>query len=165
MVKMLSAALFAAVSSAALAQTQPGLTPPDDGPIVGGPAPTVGGIESRPLRALSQCDDLIGLQRERCLQAESAARGSTAVAEGPGTQIRAGPPLTQPPAPAAERDRQRCEARPGAEKERCLKDLRAAAAADEKARGPGAVGGSTGGGTSAAGGPSVPGAPSGALSR
>jgi hypothetical protein len=89
------------------------------------------------------------------------ALAGSAFAEGPGTQIRAGPPLTQPPAPAAERDRERCQALRGEEKERCLKDLRAAATADEKARGPGAVGGST----SAAGGPSVPGAPSGALSR
>jgi hypothetical protein len=113
MLKIVSAAVLAAISSSALAQTQPGqttpsitasqtpgimssqtpavapsqtpsVTPPGDGPVVGGPAPTVGGIESRPLGALSQCDDLIGLQKEQCLQAESAARGGTA----PGTAPR-----------------------------------------------------------------------------
>jgi hypothetical protein len=113
MLKLVSAAVLAAFWSAALAQTQPGqttptitpsqtpsnassqtpavtpsqtpsVTPPGDAPVVGGPAPTVGGIESRPLGALSQCDNLIGLQKEQCLQAESAARGGTA----PGTAPR-----------------------------------------------------------------------------
>lgn len=112
MMKILSTATFVVLSACAQAQTQsgpttPGATPSQptavpqnpattttapasgatapagDAPVVGGPAPSVGGIESRPLGALSQCDNLIGLQKEKCLQAESAARGSTAPAATP----------------------------------------------------------------------------------
>lgn len=88
------------------------------------------------------------------------------LAEGPGTQIRAGPPVLQRPAPPpAERDLERCQKLSGEEKDRCLKNLRAAAAADERSRGSGAIGSSTGGSSGAAGGASGPAAPGGATSR
>lgn len=67
-------------------------------------------------------------------------------ADGPGTRIRAGtgtPP--QPTTPAAERDLQRCATMRGEEKERCMKTVRAAAAAEEKRRGPEATGAASGG--------------------
>jgi hypothetical protein len=71
-------------------------------------------------------------------------------ADGPGTRIRAGsgaPP--QPTTPAAERDLQRCAAmRDAEEKVRCMKSVRAAAAAEEKRRGPEATGAASGGSAS-----------------
>ena len=121
--------------------------------IVGGPAPVAGGIESRPLGSLEPCDHVAFAERSKCLQQ---------VADGPGTQINATPtvPLTTPqPDPAAQRALERCDTLRGEEKERCAKDAKAAAAAEDKDRGAGAVGAATGGSSA---GPSVPGAPAGA---
>jgi hypothetical protein len=81
-----------------------------------------------------------------------------ASADGPGSRIGIGPPL-QTGRSGAERDLQRCEAMRGEDKDRCMKNLRAATAADEKApRGPEATGsgsgaGGTAGGTSSGGAP------------
>ena len=108
--------------------------------IVGGPAPAVGAIESRPLGSLEPCENVAFAERSKCLQQ---------VADGPGTQINAAPtvPLTAPPQPdpAAQRALERCDTLRGEEKERCAKDAKAAAAAEEKLRGPESVGaGATG---------------------
>ena len=105
--------------------------------IVGGPAPVVGGIESRPLGSLEPCEHVAFAERSKCLQQ---------VADGPGSQINATPtvPLTTPtppqPDPAAQRALERCDTLRGEEKERCTKDAKAAAAAEEKLRGPESVG-------------------------
>jgi hypothetical protein len=72
-------------------------------------------------------------------------------ADGPGSRIGIGPSL-QTGRPAAERDLQRCQAMRGEEKDRCMKNLRAAAAADEKARGPEATGAAPGAGSGTASG-------------
>jgi hypothetical protein len=58
----------------------PGVTPPGNAPIVGGPAPVVSGIESRPIIGLSQCENVLAADREKCLQDERAAAGNTAPA-------------------------------------------------------------------------------------
>jgi hypothetical protein len=84
-------------------------------------------------------------------------------ADGPGSRIGIGPPL-QTGRPAAERDLQRCQAMRGEEKDRCMKNLRAAAAADEKARGPEATGAGPSAGSGTAGGTSS-GTSSGAAPR
>ena len=73
-------------------------------------------------------------------------------ADGPGTRIGTGPAAPQPRSSAAERDLQYCETMRAEQKERCMKAVRAAAAADEKPRGPEATGsgtttGASGGGT------------------
>ena len=77
------------------------------------------------------------------------ALAATAHADGAGTRIRAGPDLQQPPNRAAARDLDRCDTLRDAEKERCKKAVRAAAAADEKPRGPEATGMGSGAGASA----------------
>jgi len=79
------------------------------------------------------------------------ALSTASFADGPGTRIRTGPAAPQPKSPAAERDLQRCEAMRAEEKERCMKTVRAAAAADEKPRGPEASGSGTTTGTSGGG--------------
>jgi hypothetical protein len=70
---------------------------------------------------------------------------TAAWADGPGTRIRAGTGTPQPTTPAAERDLQRCATMRDKEKERCMKTVRAAAAAEEKRRGPEATGAASGG--------------------
>jgi hypothetical protein len=70
-------------------------------------------------------------------------------ADGPGSRIRAGPPAPQPASPAAERDLQRCDTLRDQAKQRCLRDVRAAAAAEEKNRGPEATGAGSGAGSGA----------------
>ena len=113
MLKILGAATLLAFASASLAQTaQPGqttpnvapsqtpyvtpsqtpavtpsqtpsVTPSTGAPIVGGPAPTVGGIEQRPLTGLSRCENLLALERDKCLQDErNAATGATTTTPG-----------------------------------------------------------------------------------
>lgn len=72
---------------------------------------------------------------------------AAASADGPGSRLRAGPPAPQPVGAAPkDQDLQRCEAMRAEPKARCLKDLRAAAAADGKARGPEATGAGSGAG-------------------
>jgi hypothetical protein len=60
----------------------PSQTPSDaplvGAPVVGGPAPAVGGIESRPIGGLSQCENMIGMDKEMCMQRERAGAGGTA---------------------------------------------------------------------------------------
>jgi hypothetical protein len=128
MPKILCAALLLALSAGTSAEETTQV-------IVGGPAPLVGGIESRPLGSLDPCENVAFAERSKCLQQ---------VADGPGTQIRAAPtvPLTTPPQPdpAAQRALERCDTLRGEEKERCAKDAKAAAAAEEKLRGPESVG-------------------------
>lgn len=70
---------------------------------------------------------------------------SASLADGPGTRIRAGSGTPQPTTPAAERDLQRCAEMRDERKERCMKAVRAAAAAEEKRRGPEATGAAAGG--------------------
>ena len=77
------------------------------------------------------------------------AFAAASYADGPGTQIRAGPDLQQPPNRAAARDLDRCDTLRDEEKGRCKKAVRAAAAADEKQRGPEATGVGSGAGASA----------------
>jgi hypothetical protein len=74
-------------------------------------------------------------------------------ADGPGTRIRAESDRPQP-ASAAEESAKRCETLRDEAKERCLKQLRAAAAAEDKKRGPEASGAGSGAGTGAASGTS-----------
>ena len=85
----------------------------------------------------------------RLLWAALLATSSVVFADAPGSRIRAGPPDPQPgsaaaQSPAAQRDLERCQAMQGEAKERCLKNLRAATAAEEKKRGPEAIGAGSG---------------------
>jgi len=97
--KMLTTAAMITMASASFAQTQPGqttpsvapsetpavtpsqtpavtpsqtpsVTPSTGAPIVGGPAPAVGGIEERPVAGLSKCENMLAFEREKCLQDE-----------------------------------------------------------------------------------------------
>ena len=77
------------------------------------------------------------------------AFAAASYADGPGSRIRAGPELQQPPNRAAARDLDRCDTLRDEEKARCKKAVRAAAAADEKPRGPEATGMGSGAGSSA----------------
>ena len=63
---------------------------------------------------------------------------AVAVADGPGTRIRATPEPPQPAGPV-DKDLQRCESMVGSQKERCLRSLRSAARGAERAphEGPG----------------------------
>jgi len=136
MLKILGAATLLAFASASLAQTaQPGqttpnvapsqtpyvtpsqtpavtpsqtpsVTPSTGAPIVGGPAPTVGGIEQRPLTGLSRCENLLAFERDKCLQDErNAATGATTTTPGattttPGATTTAPDATTTAPAAA-----------------------------------------------------------------
>lgn len=63
---------------------------------------------------------------------------AAAWADGPGTRIRAGSGVLQPPQPQTKR----CDGLRGEARDKCLKDARKITAADERTRGPGSVGGS-----------------------
>jgi hypothetical protein len=63
---------------------------------------------------------------------------AAAWADGPGTRIRAGSGVLQPPQPQTKR----CDGLRGDARDKCLKDARKITAADERTRGPGSVGGS-----------------------
>jgi hypothetical protein len=91
------------------------------------------------------------------------AFAAASYADGPGSRLRAGPDLQQPPNRAAARDLDRCDTLRDEEKERCKKAVRAAAAADEKPRGPEATG--MGSGASASAGTSGGGAVGSAAPR
>ena len=78
---------------------------------------------------------------------------AASAADGPGSRIRATPSPSQLPSDT-ERDPQRCARLGGEAKERCLKDARAAAAADVRTRGPESVGGASGVGNGATSGTS-----------
>jgi hypothetical protein len=73
-------------------------------------------------------------------------------ADAPGSRIRAGPLPPQPKETIDEK--RRCETLREEAKERCLKDERAAAAAEERKRGPEATGAGSGAGSGAASGTS-----------
>ena len=87
---------------------------------------------------------------------------AVAIADGPGTRIRATPALPQPIGPA-DRDFQRCESMSGEQKERCLRALGAAENSASRAPhqgpsperpGPEATGGGSNAGTGASSGTS-----------
>jgi hypothetical protein len=63
---------------------------------------------------------------------------AVAIAEGPGSRIRATPAPPQPAGPV-DKDLQRCESMDGAQKERCLRGLRSATRGAQRAphEGPG----------------------------
>ena len=63
---------------------------------------------------------------------------AVAWADGPGTRIRAGSGVLQPPQPQTKR----CDGLRGEARDKCMKDARKITAADERTRGPGSVGGS-----------------------
>lgn len=63
---------------------------------------------------------------------------AAAWADGPGTRIRAGSGVLQPPQPQTKR----CDGLRGEARDKCMKDVRKITAADERTRGPGSVGGS-----------------------
>src|SRR5688572_7862799 len=81
---------------------------------------------------------------------------AAALADGPGSRLRAGPPAPQPAgrdtAPA-ERDAQRCEALRGDERSRCFRELRRAmnapASAPHAGPGPESTGAGSGAGSGA----------------
>lgn len=85
-------------------------------------------------------------------------------ADGPGSRIRANPSFPQP-REAIENSANRCEGLRAEEKERCLKDQRAAEAANEKRRGPEATGAGSGAGSGASSGTSGGGTFGGAAPR
>ena len=62
---------------------------------------------------------------------------AAAWAEGPGTRIRAGSGVLQPPQPQTKR----CDGLRGEARDKCMKDARKITAADERTRGPGSIGG------------------------
>lgn len=74
-------------------------------------------------------------------------------ADGPGSRIRATPSGSALPSDEQKQSR-RCESLRGEAKERCMKDARAAAAADQRTRGPDSTGGASGAGTGATSGTS-----------
>jgi hypothetical protein len=124
MFKTLSATALLALASASFAQTQPGqtrpsitpsetpavtpsqtpsVTPSYGAPIVGGPAPTIGGIEARSVGGLSQCENMLAFEREKCLQDEragGAATGGTAAGAGTTAPQTAAPGMPQTATPA-----------------------------------------------------------------
>jgi hypothetical protein len=55
-------------------QQTPSPVPPGTAPILGGPPPTLG---ASPVGGLSPCENMIGAERDKCLQADSAAAGGT----------------------------------------------------------------------------------------
>ena len=56
----------------------PVVSPPSGAPVVGLPAPTVGRIEERAVGGLSKCENMLGFEKEKCLQDEQrAATGAT----------------------------------------------------------------------------------------
>ncbi len=98
MLKPLSVALFVLAGQALAqippAQPTPSVTPsqtpspvpPGAAPVFGGPPPALG---ASPVGGLSRCENLIGAERDKCLQADSAAAGGTnpipATSPTPGT--------------------------------------------------------------------------------
>ena len=74
----------------------------------------------------------------RFLLALLVAVSAPAWAEGPGTRIRAGSGVLQPPQPQTKR----CDGLHGEARDKCMKDARKITAADQRTRGPGSVGGS-----------------------
>lgn len=78
---------------------------------------------------------------------------AASAADGPGSRIRATPSPLQLPSDA-EKDPQSCARLTGEARERCLKDARAAEAADTKTRGPESIGGASGIGSGATSGTS-----------
>jgi len=74
----------------------------------------------------------------RALLALLIAVSAAAWADGPGTRIRAGSGVLQPPQPQTKR----CDGLRGEARDKCMKDARKITAADERTRGPGSVGGS-----------------------
>lgn len=108
MLKPLSGALSFLAAVTVLAQTQPdqstpsvppmqtpGVTPPQppssvppgSAPVVGGPPPTLG---SRPVGGLNPCENMIGAERDNCLQAGNTAAGAST--QPPGTTWPQDPP-------------------------------------------------------------------------
>lgn len=81
------------------------------------------------------------------------ALATASFADAPGSRIRASPDFPQP-RDGIENSAKRCDALPEEEKERCLKDQRAAEAANEKRRGPEATGAGSGAGSGATSGTS-----------
>jgi hypothetical protein len=56
----------------------PVVSPPSGAPVIGVPAPTVGRIEERAVGGLSKCENMLGFEKEKCLQDEQrAATGAT----------------------------------------------------------------------------------------
>ena len=74
----------------------------------------------------------------RVLLALLLSVSAAAWADGPGTRIRAGSGVLQPPQPHPKR----CDGLRGEARDKCMKDARKITAADERTRGPGSVGGS-----------------------
>ena len=74
----------------------------------------------------------------RLLLAVLLSVSAAAWADGPGTRIRAGSGVLQPPQPQTKR----CDGLRGEARDKCMKDARKITAADERTRGPGSVGGS-----------------------
>ena len=93
MLKPLSAAALSCLAATALAQIRPDqATPsipptPTPSPMTPGTAPTLGGppptLGSRPVGGLNRCENMIGTERDNCLQAGSAAAGGST--QPPGT--------------------------------------------------------------------------------
>lgn len=52
----------------------PSAVPPGAAPVLGGPPPALG---ASPVGGLSPCENMIGAERDKCLQADSAAAGGT----------------------------------------------------------------------------------------
>jgi hypothetical protein len=86
----------------------PVVSPPSGAPVVGGPAPTVGRIEERAVGGLSKCENMLGFEKEKCLQDEQrAATGATTTpgattvpgSTGMGTTTPTVPQTTPPTAP------------------------------------------------------------------
>jgi hypothetical protein len=86
----------------------PVVSPPSGAPVVGGPAPTVGRIEERAVGGLSKCENMLGFEKEKCLQDEqraatgaTTAPGATTVpgSTGMGTTTPTVPQTTPPTAP------------------------------------------------------------------
>jgi hypothetical protein len=77
MLKTFSTAALLAVAGAVFAQTTPSQTPavtPSQGPIVS-PSPVT---PPAAVGGLSRCENLIGLERDSCMQQQRAGTGSTA---------------------------------------------------------------------------------------
>jgi hypothetical protein len=96
MLKTLSTAVLLAVSGAAFAQVTPSQAPavtPSQAPIVS-PSPVT---PPAAVGGLSRCQNMIGLDRESCMQQERAGTGSTGPGSSSGTSTSG--TSTQPTAP------------------------------------------------------------------
>ena len=76
MLKILSAALFLAMASAALAQSTPYVTPSQTPAVTPSQAPAITPSQTS-VGGLGKCENMIGAEKDKCLQDERARAAGT----------------------------------------------------------------------------------------